>query len=75
MGTGFDSKFYQIDDLAHWVLILEQGEFAYLKEPLGTFRMNSSQQTKIIQKICVYLRCMEIAQKKKNYFFDGERQN
>ncbi len=43
--TGFDARYSQIVDLALWFHILEQGDFAYLNEPLCSFRMHSSQQT------------------------------
>jgi len=47
VGTGFDTRYRQAVDLALWFHILEQGDFAYLEEPLCSFRMHPGQQTKI----------------------------
>jgi hypothetical protein len=44
---GFDSRYRQIVDLEMWFHILEKGNFAYLDEPLCSFRIHPDQQTKI----------------------------
>lgn len=42
---GFDTRYRQLIDLEMWFHILEQGAFAYLREPLCAFRMHPQQQT------------------------------
>lgn len=44
---GFDGRYRQAVDLEMWFHILEQGEFAYIDEPLCSFRNHPDQQTKI----------------------------
>jgi len=44
---GFDTRYRQIVDLEMWFHVLEKGKFAYLDEPLCSFRMHSDQQTNI----------------------------
>jgi glycosyltransferase involved in cell wall biosynthesis len=44
---GFDERYRQIVDLEMWFHILEKGNFAYLEEPLCSFRMHTDQQTRI----------------------------
>jgi glycosyltransferase involved in cell wall biosynthesis len=44
---GFDGRFKQAVDLEMWFHILEQGKFAYINEPLCSFREHSQQQTRI----------------------------
>ena len=44
---GFDKRYRQIVDLEMWFHILEKGNFAYIEEPLCSFRIHSDQQTKI----------------------------
>jgi glycosyltransferase involved in cell wall biosynthesis len=46
-GRGFDGRYKQAVDLEMWFHILEQGDFAYIEEPLCSFRIHSGQQTKI----------------------------
>jgi glycosyltransferase involved in cell wall biosynthesis len=46
-GRGFDGRYKQAVDLEMWFHILEQGDFAYIEEPLCSFRIHSNQQTKI----------------------------
>jgi glycosyltransferase involved in cell wall biosynthesis len=43
---GFNGKYRQAVDLEMWFHILEQGNFAYIHEPLCSFREHPDQQTK-----------------------------
>jgi glycosyltransferase involved in cell wall biosynthesis len=47
---GFDEKYRQLVDQEMWFHLLEQGEFAYLSEPLCAFRVHSQQQTNVNAK-------------------------
>lgn len=42
---GFDVRYRQAVDLAMWMRILERGDFAYIEEPLCSFRIHREQQT------------------------------
>lgn len=42
---GFNPHYRQIVDLEMWFHLLEQGEFAFLEEPLCSFRVHDRQQT------------------------------
>lgn len=42
---GFDAKYSQIVDEEMWFHLLEQGDFAHIKEPLCAFRIHASQQS------------------------------
>jgi glycosyltransferase involved in cell wall biosynthesis len=42
---GFDERFSDYMDLEMWFHLLEQGDFAYFPEPLGTWRRHSGQQS------------------------------
>lgn len=42
---GFSSTYKQIVDLEMWFHLLEQGSFAYINEPLSSFRIHDLQQT------------------------------
>lgn len=42
---GFDERFKQLLDLEMWFHLLEQGDFAYIAEPLCAFRLHSAQLT------------------------------
>src|SRR5512147_2219110 len=44
---GFDARYRQAVDLEMWFHLLEQGDFAYLEEPLCSFRWHSQQQTNV----------------------------
>ncbi len=44
---GFDNGYRQAVDLEMWFHILEQGNFAYIDEPLCSFRDHAKQQTKV----------------------------
>lgn len=44
---GFDSRYRQAVDLEMWFYVLEQGNFAYLDEPLCSFRSHPKQQTHV----------------------------
>ncbi len=44
---GFDERYLQAVDLEMWFHILEQGKFAYIDEPLCSFRTHPGQQTRI----------------------------
>ena len=44
---GFDGQLPQLLDLDMWFHLLEQGQFAYLAEPLCAFRQHAAQQTKV----------------------------
>jgi glycosyltransferase involved in cell wall biosynthesis len=43
---GFHPGYKQLVDLEMWFHILEQGDFAYLDEPLCSFRVHAKQQTR-----------------------------
>ncbi len=45
-GRGFDPRYRQLVDLEMWLHLLEQGRFAYLGEPLTSFRVHTGQQTR-----------------------------
>ena len=42
---GFNEKYKHLIDLEMWFHLLEQGEFAYIDEPLAAFRIHPEQQT------------------------------
>jgi glycosyltransferase involved in cell wall biosynthesis len=42
---GFDPRYRQLVDLEMWFHLLEQGEFAYIGEPLCAFRRHEEQQS------------------------------
>ncbi|HAM52020.1 MAG TPA: glycosyl transferase family 2 [Nitrospiraceae bacterium] len=42
---GFMSQYEQIVDLEMWFYLLEKGKFAFIDEPLSSFRIHSAQQT------------------------------
>jgi glycosyltransferase involved in cell wall biosynthesis len=42
---GFDARYRQFVDLAMWMRLLEHGNFAYLHEPLCSFRVHDRQET------------------------------
>jgi glycosyltransferase involved in cell wall biosynthesis len=44
-GRGFNTNYKQIVDLEMWFHLLEQGSFAYINEPLCSFRIHGQQQT------------------------------
>lgn len=44
---GFNENYNQNVDMEMWFHILEQGKFAYIHEPLCSFRTHSNQQTKL----------------------------
>lgn len=44
---GFDVRYRQFVDLAMWIHLLEQGNFAYLHEPLCSFRIHERQATAV----------------------------
>lgn len=44
-GRGFKTNYKQIVDLEMWCHLLEQGSFAYINEPLCSFRVHGQQQT------------------------------
>ncbi len=46
-GRGFDARYRQAVDLEMWLHILEQGNFAYIDEPLCSFRRHAKQQTNV----------------------------
>jgi glycosyltransferase involved in cell wall biosynthesis len=46
-GRGFNANYKQIVDLEMWLHLLEQGSFAYINEPLCSFRIHGQQQTAI----------------------------
>ena len=43
----FDEHLHQLLDVDMWFHLLEQGQFAYLKEPLCAFRKHATQQTHV----------------------------
>lgn len=46
-GRGFNPLYKQIVDLEMWFYLLEQGSFAYINEPLCSFRVHPQQQTRV----------------------------
>jgi hypothetical protein len=44
---GFNPLYNQIVDLEMWFHLLEQGSFAYINEPLCSFRIHGQQQTRV----------------------------
>jgi glycosyltransferase involved in cell wall biosynthesis len=52
---GFNEKYNQNVDWEMWLHILEQGKFAYIHEPLCSFRTHPNQQTKLNVKKQVHL--------------------
>lgn len=44
---GFNPLYKQVVDLEMWFHLLEQGSFAYINEPLCSFRIHSKQQTRV----------------------------
>lgn len=44
---GFKTIYKQIVDLEMWFHLLEQGSFAYINEPLCSFRIHGQQQTRV----------------------------
>ena len=44
---GFETHLPQLLDLDMWFHLLEQGQFAYIAEPLCAFRIHAGQQTKV----------------------------
>lgn len=44
---GFNPQYKQIVDLEMWFYLLEQGSFAYIDEPLCSFRIHGQQQTRV----------------------------
>ncbi len=43
---GFDQRYRQLVDLEMWFHLLEQGKFAFVKEPVCAFREHQEQQTR-----------------------------
>ncbi len=43
---GFDERYHQIPDLEMWFHLLEMGRFAFIAEPLASFRVHPGQKTK-----------------------------
>lgn len=52
---GFDLRYQQIVDLEMWFYLLEQGRFAYLSEPLSSFRVHDAQATAYNRNNCKYI--------------------
>jgi glycosyltransferase involved in cell wall biosynthesis len=46
-GRGFNTNYKQIVDLEMWFHLLQQGSFAYINEPLCSFRQHGQQQTRV----------------------------
>jgi glycosyltransferase involved in cell wall biosynthesis len=44
---GFDGQLRQVMDVDLWFQLLEQGQFAYLAEPLCAFRKHAAQQSRV----------------------------
>ncbi|MGD0253406.1 MAG: hypothetical protein ABSC01_11995, partial [Verrucomicrobiota bacterium] len=44
---GYNEQFRQLLDLDLWFYLLEQGQFAYLAEPLCAFRRHAAQQSEV----------------------------
>ena len=54
-GRGFDPRYRQIVDMEMWFHLLERGRFAYIGDPLVSFRLHGSQQTSRNLEAMVYL--------------------
>lgn len=52
---GFDARYRQIVDMEMWFHLLEQGRFAYITEPLVSFRLHGNQQTSRNLETMVFL--------------------
>jgi len=52
---GFMPHYMQIVDLEMWFYLLEKGDFAYIHEPLCSFRIHPDQQTKKNTKLLIAL--------------------
>lgn len=50
---GFDPRYRQIVDLEMWFHLLEQGMFAFIREPLCSFRIHDAQQTRVNLEQCL----------------------
>lgn len=55
-GRGFKNNYQQIVDLEMWFHLLEQGSFAYINEPLCSFRIHGQQQTVISRGLHPHLK-------------------
>jgi glycosyltransferase involved in cell wall biosynthesis len=52
---GFDRRYRQIVDLEMWFHVLEQGMFAYIHDPLCSFRHHDTQQTRFNLEQCLHI--------------------
>jgi glycosyltransferase involved in cell wall biosynthesis len=52
---GFDEGFRRLPDLEFWFHLLEQGDFAYIAEPLSAFRRHAAQETEVIRRSGGYM--------------------
>lgn len=52
---GFDLGYRQMVDLEMWLNLLRQGSFAYVSEPLVSFRIHEEQQTKVNARDMIHL--------------------
>lgn len=50
---GFDPRYRQMVDLEMWFHLLEQGMFAFIREPLCSFRIHDTQQTRFNLEQCL----------------------
>ena len=46
-GRGFSPRYRQLVDLEFWFNLLENGDFAYTREPLSCFRKHAEQQSRV----------------------------
>jgi glycosyltransferase involved in cell wall biosynthesis len=51
---GFDERFRRLPDLELWFHLLEQGDFAYIAEPLSAFRRHAAQETEVVRRSGAY---------------------
>jgi hypothetical protein len=49
IGSGFDTSFYHYGDLEYWFRIIRSGRYAFLNEPLCSFRRHDSATNKNLQ--------------------------
>lgn len=52
---GFNGDYRQLVDMEMWFYLLEQGQFAYINEPLCAFRRHTAQQTELNSRSTVPL--------------------
>ncbi|MBI5419761.1 MAG: glycosyltransferase [Deltaproteobacteria bacterium] len=54
-GRCFDTRYKQLVDLEMWFHLLEQGNFAYINEPLSSFRVHPDQRSNVNARILAHI--------------------